>query len=481
MKLTEAIKMAGTVTENGMATNTTSLNANVDLFFKGGAMRAAADQDIISLVSKAWIENPTICLRNLFWIRDVRGGAGERRFFKIAIKYLADQDPLGIADVIHFIPEFGRWDDLLIFESTASEDLALSLIDKALTQGDGLCAKWMPRKGTFANRLRSFMKLTPKEYRKKLVSLTKVVETQMCSNVWEKINYEHVPSLAMARYGKAFKKHTPSKFEEYVESVKSGKAKINAAAVYPYDVIKSIETNDAATEQWKALPNYLENNKERILPLVDVSGSMETSCGGNLTCMDVAVSLGLYISERNEGPFKDHFITFSSNPVLQHLTGDLKHRLAQIKNADWGMSTNLQAAYKLILEQAKRHSVTQEEMPTQILVLSDMEFNQAIDTRGGWSREDNIPEWNPTAQEMVRQMFQDAGYKMPNIIYWNIQSRGDNLPVRFDEQGTALVSGFSPSIMTSLLGGSEMTPVSIMMETLNKEKYQKISLKLTNI
>jgi len=320
MKLTEAIKMAGTVTENGMATNTTSLNANVDLFFKGGAMRAAADQDIISLVSKAWIENPTICLRNLFWIRDVRGGAGERRFFKIAIKYLADQDPLGIADVIHFIPEFGRWDDLLIFESTASEDLALSLIDKALTQGDGLCAKWMPRKGTFANRLRSFMKLTPKEYRKKLVSLTKVVETQMCSNVWEKINYEHVPSLAMARYGKAFKKHTPSKFEEYVESVKSGKAKINAAAVYPYDVIKSIETNDAATEQWKALPNYLENNKERILPLVDVSGSMETSCGGNLTCMDVAVSLGLYISERNEGPFKDHFITFSSNPVLQHLT-----------------------------------------------------------------------------------------------------------------------------------------------------------------
>jgi len=316
--------------------------------------------------------------------------------------------------------------------------------------------------------------LSPKGYRKKLVELTKVVETQMCANVWENINYEHVPSLAMSRYGKSFKKHTPEKFSSYIESLKKGEAKINAAAVYPYDITKSLNTNDAAQEQWKALPNYLEGNTERILPLVDVSGSMSTSCGGNLTCMDVAISLGLYISERNEGPFKDHFITFSNSPKLQHLTGDLKSRFDQLAHADWGMNTNLQAVYQLILNQAKRHSIPQDEMPTQILILSDMEFDQATDARGGWTREENISVWNQTAQEMVRQMFHDAGYEMPNIIYWNIQSRGENVPVRFDEQGTALISGFSPSIMTSLLGGAEMTPVSIMMETLNKERYQQI-------
>lgn len=474
MKLTEALKMAGALTENGMATNTTSLNYNVDLFFKGGAMRAAEEADIIALVSKAWNEDQTTCLRNLFWIRDVRGGAGERRFFRIAIKYLADVDPQGMANVIGFIPEYGRWDDLLIFEGTSSEEYAMSLIDKALTDGNGLCAKWMPRKGTFASKLKGFMGLSPKGYRKKLVELTKVVETQMCANVWENINYEHVPSLAMSRYGKSFKKHTPEKFSSYIESLKKGEAKINAAAVYPYDITKSLNTNDAAQEQWKALPNYLEGNTERILPLVDVSGSMSTSCGGNLTCMDVAISLGLYISERNEGPFKDHFITFSNSPKLQHLTGDLKSRFDQLAHADWGMNTNLQAVYQLILNQAKRHSIPQDEMPTQILILSDMEFDQATDARGGWTREENISVWNQTAQEMVRQMFQDAGYEMPNIIYWNIQSRGENVPVRFDEQGTALISGFSPSIMTSLLGGAEMTPVSIMMETLNKERYQQI-------
>jgi hypothetical protein len=284
-----------------------------------------------------------------------------------------------------------------------------------------------------------------------------------------------VPSLAMSRYGKSFKKHTPEKFTQYIQSLKKGEVKINASAVYPYDITKGLFANDAAEEQWKALPNYLENNTERILPLVDVSGSMSTSCGGNLTCMDVAVSLGLYISERNEGPFKDHFITFSADPKLEHLVGSLKDRMMQLKNADWGMNTNLKAAYKLILDQAVKHNIPQEEMPTQILVLSDMEFDAANDVRDlyGWRSKSN-DSWNPTAQEMVKEMFSAAGYTMPSIIYWNIQSRGENVPVRFDEQGTALISGFSPSIMTSLLGGAEMTPVSIMMETIGKERYSLI-------
>ena len=298
----------------------------------------------------------------------------------------------------------------------------------------------------------------------------------MCAKEWNEINFEHVPSLAMSRYGMAFSKNSQEHFSKYVENLKKGEAKVNTGAIYPYDVTKALFKNDAAEEQWKALPNFLEGNTEKILPLVDVSGSMDTGCGGNLTCMDVAISLGLYISERNEGPFKDHFLTFSSNPELQHLTGDLKDRFNQMKRADWGMSTNLEKAYKLILDQAVKHNISQEEMPTQLLILSDMEFDQATDQRVeviGWG-EQSRDTWNPTAQEMVEKMFTDAGYKVPNIVYWNIQSRNGNVPVRFDQDGTALISGFSPSIMTSLLGGAEMNPQSIMMETIGKERYSHI-------
>ena len=477
MDLMTALKIKSTTTENGMTTNTTSLNANVDLFFKAGAMRAANENDIISLVSKAWNEDPTTCLKIIFWARDVRGGAGERRFFRIAFSYLIEKDPEGLSSVMQLIPEYGRWDDLKSFEGTSAEDLAIAMIATALRDKNSLCAKWMPRKGSFAAKIRNFMNLTPKAYRKLLVGLTDVVENKMCAKEWEQINFGHVPSLAMSRYGMAFTKNAQESFSKYVQSLKKGEAKINTGAIYPYDVTKALYKNDAAEEQWKALPNFLEGNTEKILPLVDVSGSMGTGCGGNLTCMDVAISLGLYISERNEGPFKDHFLTFSSNPQLQELTGDLKDRFRQMQSADWGMSTNLEKAYKLILDQAVKHNISQEEMPTQILVLSDMEFDQATNQREeilGWGEQDRDT-WNPTAQEMVEKMFTDAGYKVPNIIYWNIQSRNGNVPVRFDEGGTALISGFSPSIMTSLLSGAEMSPVSIMMETIGKERYSQIT------
>jgi hypothetical protein len=464
MKLTEALKVKSTTTENGMPTHTTSLNFNVDLFFRAGAMRKSAEADIISLVSKAWHEDPTTCLRILFWARDIRGGAGERRFFRIAIKYIANIDPLSIANILALIPVYGRWDDLLVFENTHSEEFALSLIATALDDKNSLCAKWMPRKGFFANKIKRFMKLSHKDYRKCLVNLTNVVETAMCANDWETINYEHVPSLAMTRYGKAFSKHTIEKFSEYLNTVQKGNAKINAGAIYPYDVTKALYSNEAAEELWKALPNYLKDNSERILPLVDVSGSMKSSCGGSLQCIDVAVSLGLYISERNEGPYKDHFITFSQRPELVHLTGSLKHRYDQMLHSSWGMNTNLMAAYELILKQAVLHNIQQNEMPTQILILSDMEFDEAA----------SQTPWNPTAQEMITKLFSDAGYTVPNVVYWNLQSRNSNVPASFNETGTALISGFSPAIMTSLLNGSNMTPYSIMMKTINSERYFNI-------
>ena len=474
MKFIDALRQEDILTENGMATNSTSLNACVDLFFNIGAMRGQDKQRLIATFSKAFNEDPKRAMKLLFWARDVRGGAGERQVFKDILAYLAKNHDLVLKPNLHLIPEYGRWDDLLVLVGTYLEQDALTLIANALREESQLCAKWMPRKGQAAEKLRAFLKLSPKQYRKTLVNLTNVVETKMCAGEWNSIEFGKLPSVASARYQKAFGKRAYESYSAYIQSLVKGEAKINAGAVYPYDVTKSLTHGNAkvANEQWKALPNYLEGANDMILPVVDVSGSMSSPAGGSktVTCMDVAISLGLYISERNEGAFKDAFITFSDNPQLQVVTGSLADRYAQMSMSDWGMSTNLEATFELILDQATKHKLSQDEMPNKILILSDMQFNSA--TRVGYRHD--AGKWNPTAQQMIEKMYKDAGYKMPQIVYWNIQSRNGGVPVSFDTQGTALVSGFSPAIMTSLLGGDIESPQQIMDKTILSERYAQI-------
>jgi hypothetical protein len=475
MEFIDALRQEDIVTENGMATNSTSLNACVDLFFNIGAMRGQDKQRLIATFSKAFNEDPKRAMKLLFWARDVRGGAGERQVFKDILVYLAENHDLVLKPNLHLISEYGRWDDLLVLTGKYLEKEAFTLISDALIAENGLCAKWMPRKGPIAEKLRKFTGMSPKQYRKSLVGLTSVVETKMCAKDWNSIDFGKLPSVASARYQKAFGKNAYESYSAYIASLVKGEAKINAGAVYPYDVTKSLNHGNktVANEQWKALPNYLEGANDMILPVVDVSGSMSSPAGGSktVTCMDVAISLGLYISERNEGPFKDAFITFSSTPQLQVLSGTLSDRYTQMSNSDWGMSTNLEATFKLILDQATKHNLSQDEMPNKVLILSDMEFNAATGG-GGWRNEGG--KWTPTAQQMIEKMYNDAGYKVPQIVYWNIQSRNGGIPVAFDTQGTALVSGFSPAIMTSLLGGDIESPQQIMDKTILSERYARI-------
>jgi hypothetical protein len=336
----------------------------------------------------------------------------------------------------------------------------------------------MPRKGPIAAKLRNFLEMSPKQYRKTLVELTNVVETRMCANEWEAIDFSKLPSVASARYQKAFWKRNEEGYKSYIASLQKGEAKINAGAVYPYDVTKSLMrgNSEVAIEQWKALPNYMEGSEDRILPVVDVSGSMETSAGGNpnVSCMDVAISLGLYISERNAGSFKDAFITFSAEPQLQVLKGNLRDRFVQLQRSDWGYNTDLVKVFDLILDQAVKHSVSESEMPTKILILSDMEFDAAT-KGGGWGSKVTTP-WNPTSQEMIEQKYASAGYKVPAIVYWNIQSRGNNIPVAFDKTGTTLISGFSPSILKSVIKGEITSPQGIMDETILSPRYESIKV-----
>jgi len=309
--------------------------------------------------------------------------------------------------------------------------------------------------------LRTFLGFSPKHYRKRIVELTKVVEQDMCANRWTDINYSHVPSLAASRYQKAFRKHDPEGYEAYKDKLLSGEAKVNASAVYPYDVIKAHNQGGDATvaqAQWDALPNYCGD--ELVLPLCDVSGSMMTPVGGNknLTCLDVCVSLGLYLADKNTGPFKDMFLTFTDNSKLEILKGNLISKLDQLRKADWALSTNLHSAFEAILKYAQEWKVPQRHMPKYLLIMSDMQFNQC-------ARHDD------SAMQMIERKYAEAGYQVPNIVFWNLNARANQVPVKYDKPGVALVSGFSPSIMASILKADQLTPEAVMLKTLNSERY----------
>lgn len=465
--LLNSMQTGNSTTFNGMVTNSTSLNECVNFFFTAGALRNAEDSTIIRKFSLAFNEDPLTAMKLLFWARDIRGGAGERRLARIVYTYLAKNHPEVIIKNMHLIPEYGRWDDLLIIVENFTGDVqeqALNLITNGLISENKLCAKWMPRPNgkhkKVANIIRKHLKLTPKEYRKILAGVTDVIETKLCIKDYGSINYEHVPSIAMHRYQNVFMKNDSEGFGAYKDKLKNGEAKINAEAIYPHQVVKSLSVGDntIANSQWNSLPNYMSESNERIMPMCDVSASMSG------IPMEVSIALGIYISERNLGPFKDHFITFTSNPTLQKLSGSLSDRYLQI-SGEIGYDTDISKAFDSILTSAVRDNVSAEHMPTMILILSDMEFNDY-----------SISGNSVDSLKMIQSKYEDAGYKMPKIVYWNIDAKQDNVPVRFDETGTALVSGYSPSILTAILKGEEFTPVGIMKEKLNEDRYKQIKI-----
>lgn len=476
MSLLKAMQTKDSRTENGMATNSTSLNNCVDLFFQIGAMRGQDKARLINAFTKAFGENQLTAMKLLFWARDIRGGAGERQIFKDIIEYLAVNRTEILAKNLGLITEFGRWDDLLVLIGTPLEKEALELISKGLADKNGLCAKWMPRPNVknrenkrYASVVRNFLGLTPKEYRKLLAENSNTVEQLMCAKEWSKIEYSKLPSKAMSDLMKAFSKNDLDRFQAYLKSVEKGEAKINAGAVYPYDIVKNMKVGNTngANVQWDALPNYMDGNQERVLPLVDVSSSMNQTIGDNknLNVLDIAISLGLYIAERNLGPFQDAFITFDDVPRLITMKGSLTERYRQMADSPWGGSTDLAASFDLILNKAIEGNVASEDMPTMMIIFSDMEFNRT-DRR-----------WNESAQEMIERKFATAGYEMPKIVYWNLASRGDkNKPVHFDKNGTALVSGFSPALLTSLLAGKEVSPYGMMMTVIDSQRYERVTV-----
>ena len=455
----EAVKSTPEVarTENGMKAVAHSGNALVDLFYKIGASRG---KSVTADFEKAFQEDSDLAMKIAFWSRDVRGGAGERQLFRDVLVHLEKLHPATLEAVLPFVSEFGRWDDLLVFKTEKFKHLAYTLIGDALRERNGLAAKWMPRQGPVAVEIRNFYGMSPKQYRKSLVALTNVVESKMCAGAWDSIEFGKLPSLASARYNKAFGRNAKTSYEAYKARLTAGTDKVNASAVYPYDVIKTLRHGGdsvVADAQWASLPNYIGNAS--VLPLVDVSGSMSCPVGGNanLQCIDVALSLGLYCADKNTGVFKDTFLTFSAKPKAQVVKGTLAQKMSQMNSSDWGMNTNLHAAFEEILRIAVKGGVNASDMPKTLLILSDMQFDQCVS-------------FDDTAHQMIMRKYKEAGYEVPNIVFWNLNSK-DNVPVKFDKRGTALVSGFSPAVMKGILSGTDMTPYGIMLATVDVPRY----------
>ena len=471
----EAVKSQSARTANGMAARKSTASACVDLFFKLGAMRG---KDITKEFVAAYVEDKDLALRIAQHARDVRGGAGERKVFRDILVHLEKHDPASAKALLAKVPEIGRWDDIFVFKGKELKSAAYTMLGDALRQGNGLAAKWTPRKGPIAAEIRTFYGMTPKQYRKSLVNLTKVVESQMCAKDWDNINFSHVPSLAASRYKKAFNRNTEAYAKYVAELMKDPKdrtveVKVNAGAVYPYDVIKGLNGYgypttfdktelDLIVKQWEALPNYVGD--ANVLALVDVSGSMYCPAGGRtssskVTCLDVAVSLGLYVAEKNKGKFKDTFLTFSGSPELMHLKGNIVQKAQQMVKSNWAMSTDLHRAMGKILSTAKSANVPQAEMPEMLLIMSDMQFNQCAN-------------FDDSAMKMMERKYETAGYEMPKIVFWNINA-ADNVPVKFDKTGVALVSGFSPSILKAVLSADmeSFSPEAIMRKAVCIPRY----------
>lgn len=468
--MTQAQALARTA--NGAVTNYTTGDKCLNLFSQIGSARG---KDLSSMFVEAYTESPDWAVRILQWARDIRGGAGEREQFIRLLKLLAHRHQVDATVVLMNTPEIGRYKDVVSMIGTPIEDAAVAImVDAILIKQNGLAAKWAPRKGKEAGILAKAMRMTAKEYRQTIVRMSNTVEQKMCARQWDGIDFGKLPSVASARYQKAFLKNANERYVAYLESLKKGEAKINAGAVYPYDMIKSLRTGSsvAADAQWKAQRDWMAGSTENVIAMVDVSGSMSTPTAvAGLSAMDIAISLGLYIGERSGGVFKNEVITFHDKPQFYNIKAkgdDLQSMVNHLGRAPWGGSTNFAGAFKIILDRAVKHRVPQSDMPSMMVVLSDMEFNVAD---GGYSGYYRMRDRERTNFEVIRQTYRDAGYEMPKLVFWNLCPRPTNNPVTKDDQGTALVSGFSPAIMETILSAKEFNPMQIMLDKIMSDRY----------
>jgi len=476
-------------TENGAVAMKSTLNAVYDMFAFGGAYRSRSDADVILLFKKAFEEDRTYALKCLFYLRDCRGGAGERRFFRLCAKWLAENYPNVMRRNLQYVPEFGRYDDWYVFVDTPLENDMFALMRKQLAldvqcKTPSLLAKWLKSENTssaesrrLGNKTREYLKMSHKQYRKTLSILRQrinVLERLMSANEWDKIEFDKIPSKAGLVYKNAFARRDiiKAKFEAFA---KSKDTKVNAKTLFPYEVVhQAVQCREGLNGTDRAMINKYWDNLENVfnneysfnaMAIVDTSGSM-TWGSGNIMPIDIAISLGLYCAEKANGPFHGHYISFASRPQLIPTEGvDFVDKVKRIYRTNLCDNTNLEAAFSLVLNTAVKHNMKQEDLPQSLIIISDMEIDQA--RSGYWYRDTRDVK---TTMSVIRDKWTRAGYKCPNLVYWNVDARNDT--ILDDGPNVTYVSGASSAIFTQIMTGK--TGINLMFDKLDSERYENI-------
>lgn len=501
------------VTENGALGYRTTGKELLDLNFAVASLRKADEREIAERFTKAFFEDKITAMKWLFFARDVRGGLGERRLFRTAIKHMAATNPDYVLPLVVLIPEYGRFDDLwCLLDIKDTAPAVLEIVTKQLKEdienlksgkSISLLAKWLPSVNASSETSRRYAKLickrmgvTERDYRKSLSRLRSkldVVEKKMSRKQWGDIAYEAVPSRANLIYNAAFLRNDEARRREFLSRLEKGEVKINASTLFPHDIVSRysegnwthrVKALDQTLESlWKALPDTV-NGCGNTIVVADGSGSMTTNVSGNVTALDVANALAIYFAERSSGQFKDNYITFSSKPQLVDLSKgkNLREKIQIALSHDEVANTNIEAVFDLILATAKKHNMEQNELPQNILIISDMEFDSCATCGSGadcygWSR-NNRP--NARLFDEISSRYTAAGYKMPRLVFWNVNARTKTIPIIENELGVALVSGFSPNIAKMVMSG-KTDPYECLRETLDSERYQPIADALMGI
>lgn len=454
-------------THNGAPVLKRTDSACVDLFsFIGSARKHSAIA--IQAFERAFNADSQLALRIMLWARDARAGAGERDTFRFILHWLERRHPEVAAALVRAgaVQSFGRWDDMLHLQSAAVWPAVEEQVFTALADGDRLAAKWMPRTGPVAAKLRKGLGADEATWRRGIAAASETVEQRMCAGDWQGIDFSKVPSVAAARLARAFRTHDGERYGVFLEDVKAGRATMKASAVFPHDIVKAASHDDAAaTAQWSQLPKPVLAGG--ALVLCDVSSSMGCKVSGNTSAMDVCIALGLLLSENLPEPFRNQVVTFCATPTWHTIEGEtLAARAASLAGADWGMNTNIQAAFDLILKRAidARAAGVAFEMPSAFVVLSDMEFDSP-GVRG------------LTNHQALERKFRAAGIELPTLVYWNLNGRAGNVPAG-NNPGIVLVSGYSPRIADIVLSGAfgDLTPDVVMREAVCKPRYDLAGL-----
>jgi hypothetical protein len=453
-------------TSNGENALSGTGDSTLDLFYSIGSARSNPEL-AEHLFDSAMKDNPEVATGVLAWARDIRGGAGERNNYRKLLSKMIKENPVLAEKLIKITPQIGRYDDLNVAIGTPLQNVALEEWKKGLDANNELAYKWVSIKKD--KELRRFLNMNPKQFRQYIVKgRPKIVEKKMCANEWGQITYEHVPSVCMNKRAKAFDRHDHMRFDLW----KNDKtAKVNTSALYPYDVYKTHQKGERelAAKQWDNMKMEIKGN---MIPIVDVSSSMSVQVAGQLSAMDIAISLGTYVSQRNTGPFKNKVITFHDNPQILDLPqGDVNVVFDFVRSMPWGGSTDFQMVYELLLNQAKAMNIPQDGMPDYLIVISDMEFNEAH-CHSLYGRRVKV-DMNKTGFGKMKEMFEKCGYKLPKIVFWNVKP-ANHVPTAKDEENVALISGFSPYVLQSVVSGNlkSINPKDIMMSVISK--YMKL-------